>query len=89
MQAAKVTFFTDVAPAIDNFSLLVFATHGVYSTNIPGIMEPVLAMTMVPPGTDGMLRMTEVMSLRLKADLVALAACQTGLRPAYVWRRGG
>ncbi len=79
MNAAKSTFFTGVAPTIDQFSYLVFATHGVYSTNIPGIMEPVLAMTMVPPGTDGMLRMTEVMSLKLKADLVALAACETGV----------
>ena len=75
----RVTFFTGVAPTIDQFSYLVFATHGVYRPNIPGIMEPVLAMTMVPPGTDGMLRMTEVMSLKLKADLVALAACETGV----------
>ena len=32
-----------------------------------------------PPGTDGFLRMTEVMGLNMNADIVALTACQTGL----------
>ena len=42
-------------------------------------MEPVLVLTLVPPGTDGFLRMTEVMGLNMNADIVALTACQTGL----------
>jgi len=42
-------------------------------------MEPVLVLTLVPPGTDGYLRMTEVMGLDMNADIVALTACQTGL----------
>jgi CHAT domain-containing protein/Flp pilus assembly protein TadD len=64
---------------LSNFGTLVFATHGFLSLEIPGIMEPGLALTMVPQGTDGFLRMTEVSGLRLKANLVALTACQTGL----------
>ena len=35
--------------------------------------------SLVPPGSDGYLRMSEVMGLRLNADLVALTACQTGV----------
>jgi len=35
--------------------------------------------TLVPPGTDGYLRMSEVMGLKMNADMVALTACQTGL----------
>ena len=42
-------------------------------------MEPVLVLTLVPAGTDGFLRMTEVMGLNMNADIVALTACQTGL----------
>jgi CHAT domain-containing protein len=34
---------------------------------------------MVPPGTDGFLKMSDVMSLKLETDAVALTACQTGL----------
>ena len=41
--------------------------------------EPVLVFSLVPPGTDGYLRMSEVMGMRMNADLVALTACQTGI----------
>jgi len=77
--AGKGTFFSQVAPDLHRYSLVVFATHGVYGTTIPGIMEPVLTLTMVPPGADGFLRMSEVMSLNMDASAVVLAACQTGL----------
>jgi CHAT domain-containing protein/Tfp pilus assembly protein PilF len=79
IQASKANFIKGVGPSLVNYSHVVFATHGIYRTNIPGVMEPVLAMTMVPPGTDGLLRMSDVMSLAMDADLVVLAACQTGL----------
>ncbi len=79
LKASKRTFLTEVAPTLPDFSYVVIATHGIYSTKIPGLMEPVLTMTMVPPGTDGFLRMTEVMSLDMTADVVAVTACQTAL----------
>jgi CHAT domain-containing protein/predicted negative regulator of RcsB-dependent stress response len=79
LQAQKETFFTQVAPEIDRFSHIVFATHGIYSSQIPGVMEPALTMTMIPVGRDGFLRMTDVMALKLNAQVVALTACQTGL----------
>jgi len=60
---------------------IVFATHGYFGTDLPGIQEPVLALTLLdqPKGKDGFLRMTEVMGLQLNADVVALTACQTGV----------
>jgi len=79
MQASKANFMKRVGPSLADYSHVVFATHGIYQTNIPGVMEPFLAMTMVPPGTDGLLRMSDVMSLAMDADLVVLAACQTAL----------
>ena len=41
----------------------------------------ILAMTLVgqPKDQDGFLRMTEVMGMKLNANVVALTACQTGL----------
>jgi CHAT domain-containing protein len=41
-------------------------------------MEPFIALSMIPRSQDGFLRMTEVLDLKLNADLVALTACQTG-----------
>jgi CHAT domain-containing protein len=64
---------------LDRYNFIVFATHGFAGNNIPGIMEPVLALTMVPPGTDGFLTMSEVAGLKMNADVAALTACQTGV----------
>jgi tetratricopeptide (TPR) repeat protein len=58
---------------------IVFGTHGYFGHEIPGVMEPVLVLNLVPDGTDGYLRMTEVMGLELNADVVALTACRTGV----------
>jgi CHAT domain-containing protein len=75
----KERFLEQVAPVMDQFSAIVFATHGFAGNNIPGIMEPTLALTMVPPGTDGFLTVSDVVSLNMNADVAALTACQTGL----------
>ncbi|MDD3473973.1 MAG: CHAT domain-containing tetratricopeptide repeat protein, partial [Syntrophaceae bacterium] len=77
--ANKTDFITTIAPKLESFGNVVFATHGLISSRIPGLMEPFLALTMAPPGTDGFLRMSDVLSLRMNADVVALVACQTGL----------
>jgi len=79
LRANKADFLKDIAPRLDQYTAVVFATHGVFSTRVPGMLEPFLALTMVPPGTDGFLRMSDVMSLKMNADIVALTACRTGL----------
>lgn len=78
-EATKSNFFAKIAPRLSHYDEVVFATHGYFGKDLPGIMEPVLVLTLVPPGTDGFLRMTEVMGLNMNADIVALTACQTGL----------
>jgi len=78
-KANKADFLKNIAPKLDQYSSVVFATHGVFSTKVPGLMEPFLALTMVPHGTDGFLKMSDVMGLKMNADIVALTACQTGL----------
>ncbi|MEW6350197.1 MAG: CHAT domain-containing protein [Thermodesulfobacteriota bacterium] len=63
------------------YGQVVFATHGYFGIDLPGIQEPVLAFALVnqPKDSDGFLRMTEVMGLSLNTDMVALTACETGL----------
>jgi len=79
IRASKETFLKDIAGRLSSYGRVVFATHGYGGNDLPGIKEPVLVLTLVPPGTDGYLRMSEVMGLPLRADLAVLTACQTGL----------
>jgi tetratricopeptide (TPR) repeat protein len=79
LEASKDRFLKQVAPGLAGYDKIVFATHGYFGKDLPGIMEPVLILTLVPPGTDGYLRMSEVACLKLNADIVALTACQSGL----------
>ena len=77
--ASKSNFMNKIAPKLNQYDEVLFATHGYFGKDLPGIMEPVLVLTLVPPGTDGFLRMTEVIGLNMNAEIVALTACQTGL----------
>jgi len=79
LAASKQRLLRDMAPLLERYSKVVFATHGFFSREIPGFREPVLVLTLVPAGTDGFLRMSEVMGLKLNSEVVALTACQTGL----------
>jgi CHAT domain-containing protein len=44
------------------------------------VNEPFLVLTQIgnPPGDDGLLKMSEIMDLKLRSDLVVLGACDTG-----------
>jgi CHAT domain-containing protein len=76
--AAKPMLFSQ---PLAEYMSMVFATHGYFGVDLPGVQEPVLVLTLTdqPSGQDGFLRMSEVMGLKLQADVVALTACQTGL----------
>ncbi len=79
LDASKDNVLKNVRPELHQYSSLVFATHGYFSPDNPVFQEPILFLSMVPLGTDGFLRMSEVMGLNLNSDIVALTACQTGL----------
>ncbi len=80
MKASKPVLFEK---PLTKYGSIVFATHGYFGKDLPGIQEPVLVLTLLdqPKGQDGFLRMSEVMGLKLNSDVVALTACQTGLGP--------
>lgn len=79
LAANKKDFLAAIAPSMTRYRNVVFATHGYFDKDSPTVKEPILALTCVPDGTDGLLRMNEVMGLKMNADMVALTACQTGL----------
>ncbi|MEW6348596.1 MAG: tetratricopeptide repeat protein [Thermodesulfobacteriota bacterium] len=76
-KAKSMLFEQDLSP----YRSLIFAVHGYLGKNLPRIGEPALAMSLPdkPMGQDGFMRLSEVMALKLNADLVVLPTCRTGL----------
>ena len=62
---------------IANYNLLHFATHGVVDENNPELSRVFLQSS--SESEDGNLYSGEIYNLKLKANLVTLSACQTGL----------
>lgn len=65
---------------LSRYAYLVFATHGILDDNVPYIREPALVLNQAGnrQSEDGFLTMSEIMSLNLNAEVVALTASQTG-----------
>jgi tetratricopeptide (TPR) repeat protein len=61
---------------LGRYGALHFATHGTYDDRAPGRSALVLA---AGQGEDGLLHVREIASLSLRAGLVSLSACDTGL----------
>ncbi len=80
LRASKENFFQQIAPFLYRYDKIVFATHGYFGKNLPGVGEPTLVLSLAPEAVDGFLTMSEIMgSVRTNANIVALTACQTGL----------
>jgi CHAT domain-containing protein len=66
------------AEKLDSYRRLHFATHAMLDERVPA--QCGIALT--PDGSksdDGILRMNEIVEMKLNADLVVLSACQSGL----------
>jgi len=66
---------------LEKYRYITFATHGILDKTVPYIQEPALVLSQVGNGEgyDGFLTMSEVMGLKMSAEVVALTACQTGV----------
>jgi CHAT domain-containing protein len=65
---------------LDQYRMVVFATHGQINTEYPELSSVALSMVSEKgEKQDGLLRLADVYDLRLNADLVVLAACETAL----------
>jgi len=63
------------------YKYITFATHGILDKTVPYIQEPALVLDQVGNSEeyDGFLTMSEVMGLKMPAEVVALTACETGV----------
>lgn len=73
------------AEPLERYRFVHLATHGVLGGDLPGLDEPALVLGVEPGGA--LLKASEIVSLRLNADLAVLSACQTG-RGVYVEGEG-
>jgi CHAT domain-containing protein/Tfp pilus assembly protein PilF len=67
-------------PALGEYKVIHFATHGFIDARYPSLSALVMSLT-DPAGRprDGLVRLQDIYSLRLRADLVTLSACETAL----------
>lgn len=63
------------------YRYLFFGTHGFLADKLAGVKEPTLVLTQVEnkPPDDGFLTFSNVLQLKLDAEMVTLAACMTGV----------
>lgn len=76
--AAKVS--AAKSPLLADRRIVMFATHGLVPGDLDGLEQPALALSnpSVVGGTgDGLLKMDDVLTLKLNADWVVLSACNT------------
>ncbi len=66
---------------LGQYRYLFFGTHGFLADKLAGVQEPTLVLSQVEnkKPDDGFLTFSDVLYLKLDADLVTLAACMTGV----------
>ena len=66
--------------ALEDASIILFATHGLVSGEIEGVAEPALVLSPPGPGSngdDGLLTASEIADLQLDARWIVLSACNS------------
>ena len=58
--------------------ILAFATHGLIPGDMPGLNQPALTMSYSRDPRDSLLKLEDILKLKLDADWVVLSACNTG-----------
>lgn len=67
-------------PQLNQYRIAHFATHGILNTEFPELSGVVLSLVdQNGQNVNGFLRLNQIFNLKLRADLVVISACQTGL----------
>ncbi len=75
---------TTVLQRLSNAKIIHLATHGLldgfddFGERVPGAVALAPTSSLRQQGTDGLLRTTEIIDLKLNSDLIVLSACDTG-----------
>jgi len=70
--------------SLSKYKIIHFATHGIVIPDIPELSALVLSQFENNPyEEDGYLRMDEIISLNIAAELINLSACETGIGKIY------
>jgi CHAT domain-containing protein/tetratricopeptide (TPR) repeat protein len=71
---------TAMSAELSGYRIVHFATHGLLDNIHPGLSGIVLSLVDKNGNVqDGFLRLNEIYNMKLRADMVVLSACQTGL----------
>ena len=71
-KAGKSDLSNRISQNSDGFGNVVFATQFMTSNSCPVISEPFVALSMAPPGVDGYLRISDILSLKMPTEIVVL-----------------
>ncbi len=71
-KAGKSDLMTRVSQNSDGFGYVIFATPIVTTNSCPVVNELFIALSTAAPGTDGYLRLSDILSLRLPSEVVTL-----------------
>lgn len=66
---------------LSNYKVVMFSTHGLVPGELDGLTQPALALTnpdVFGKKGDGLLKVDQILTLKLNADWVILSACNTG-----------
>ncbi|MGL5835803.1 MAG: tetratricopeptide repeat protein [Waterburya sp.] len=67
-------------PQLNQYRIAHFATHGILNTEFPELSGVVLSLVdKNGKNVNGFLRLNQIFNLKIRADLVVVSACQTGL----------
>ena len=67
--------------SLEQYRVIAFATHGLVPGDLNGLQQPALAFThpaLTNSAEDGLMKLDEVLQLKLNAGWVILSACNTG-----------
>lgn len=80
----KASRATALSPALSQYRIVHFATHGITDPEHPELSGIILSLVdQNGVDQDGYLRLHEIYNLKLPADLVVISACESGVGKQY------